>query len=286
MSAGLAVKGRRVMDLLKPLLDAQREEVPPPGVPDAYLGVWRRHLLETPGGRDTDSRVHWLQARHWHADLRIPADRPAFAGITQLAECDDAQLAWLASQQGFCGVTQVSGECCTWHRQVDFQPASGRRDVGRMAFAGECVVETGVEDDYREEWERLPESRGGGAVLELVVEAGELAARRTWLLVAGACFVYVRARPQPLPRKAADLSSLIAAVRPSRAQLLDWLDFEISFGQRAGPDAWRIQRSTLPFREGQAVTAPGAIRRVGHQLALEDAPDRRWLIRDWSLEGL
>lgn len=286
MSGGLAAKGRRVMDLLRPMLDAQREQSPPPGVPDAYLGVWRRRLLETPQGRDTDSRVHWLQTRHWHADLRLPPDRPDFAGVTRLAECDDAQLAWLARQQGFCGVTQVTGERCAWHRQADFQPATGRRDAGHMAWEAERLVETGAEDDYQEVWERLPESEGGTAALELVVEAGELPARRTWLLVAGACFVYVRDRPQALPRKAADLSSLIVSARPSRGQLLDWLDFEISFGRRGGAEPWRIQCSTLPYREGQTLTAPGAIRRLGHQLAVEDEPDRRWMIRDWGVEGL
>lgn len=281
-----AAKGKRVMDLLRPMLDAQREATPTPGVPDDYLGVWRRSLLETPRVRDTASHVHWLQTRHWHADLRIPADRPDFAGVTCLAECDPEQLAWLARQQGFCGVTQVSGEHCAWHRQADYQPATGRRDLGRMAFAGDRLEETGAEADYREIWERLPEGQGGTAALELVVEAGGLPARRTWLLVAGACFIYVRDRARPLPRKAANLARLVASVRPSRAQVLEWLDFEISFGRRDGATPWRIDHSTLPYREGQAVTAPNAIRRVGYQLAVELEPDRRWMIRDWSLDSL
>jgi len=274
--------GTGALTQLKSLLQPGRRDVMPHGVPDAYLGVWQRRLLQTPQGRDTDSRVFWLQTRHWHADLRIPPGRPDFSGVTRRAECDDSQLAWLATQQGFCGVTQVEGDLCTWHRRMDFQPASGSRDIGRMAFDGERVVETGVEADHLETWERLPQSRGGTAALELVTEAGELPQRPAWLLVAGDCFIHVRGRAHPLPA-AADLSGLITHTRATRAQRLDWLDVEISFGHRSGTAPWRIEHSTLPFREGQTLTRPGAIQRRDPQLAVEGDNARRWMILDWSL---
>lgn len=264
-----------------PLPPADPGERPPP-VPAPYLGVWRRSLLRTPQQQDTVSRVFWLQTTHWHADLRIPPGRPDFSGVASLAECDDAQLAWLATQQGFCGVTQVDDDRCTWHRLTDFQPASGSRDIGRMVFDGERVIETGVEANYLEIWERLPESRGGTAALELVAEDGKPPVRPAWLLVAGECFVYVRGRGRPLPA-AGDLASLIAQMRPSREQLLDWLDVELSFGRRSGPAAWRIDHSTLPFREGQAVIRPGTLQRRGHALVVEGENTRRWRILDCDL---
>ena len=254
----------------------------PAPVPSTYLGVWRRSLLETAELRDERSHVFWLQTPHWHADLRLPAGRPDFSGVSCLAECDDTQLSWLARQQGFCGVTQVDGDLCTWHRQMDFQPANGSRDIGRMVFDGERVTETGVEADYVEVWERLQPSRGGTAALELVVEAGKQPARPTWLLVAGDCFIYVRGRAQPLP-KATDLSRLIARTQPSQSQILDWLNVEISFGYRKGPNPWRIEHSTLPFREETTLTRPGAIQRLGYQIAIEGSNERRWRILDWSL---
>lgn len=257
---------------------------PPAAVPDAYLGTWRRDLLETAFGRDTHSRVYWLQTPRWHADLRIPANRPDFSGIASLAECDAAQLSWLATQQGFCGVTQVDGEYCTWHRQVDFQPATGYRDIGRMAFDGERVIETGVETNYLEVWQRLPQSRGGTAALELVAEGGAPPLRPAWLLVAGDCFIYVRGRTRPLPR-AADLPSLIARPHATRKQWLDWLDIEISFGHRSGPVPWRIEHSTLPFREGQCLARPGTLQRQGYQIAVEGNGERRWRILNWSLDA-
>ncbi len=81
-------------------------------VPNHYRGVWVRKLLETPQQRDESTFVRWLQTSVWHADVRIPASSPAAA----------AQLR-LASQQGFCGVTQVAqqaqGEVCSWHRRSD-----------------------------------------------------------------------------------------------------------------------------------------------------------------------
>jgi hypothetical protein len=256
----------------------------PAPVPVCYLGVWRRLLLETAGERDERSRVMWLQTPRWHADLRIPAERPDFSGTDSLADCDEGQLSWLARQQGFCGMTQVEEARCTWHRQMDFQPADGSRDIGRMAFDGERLIETGVESDYLEIWERLPQSRGGTAALELVVEHGALPPQPTWLLVAGDCFMFVRGRAHPLPN-ADDLSSLIDQARPSRAQWLDWLNVEISFGHRTGPVPWRIDHSTLPFREGKTVTLPGAIQRRGHQVAIEGSNERRWMILDWSLDA-
>ena len=251
-------------------------------MPDAYLGVWNRTLLETASGRDERSQVWWLQTPRWHADLRIPAGRPDFSGVSSLAVCDDTQLAWLATQQGFCGVTQVDGNDCTWHRQLDFQPANGSRDIGHMAFDGERVIETGVDADYLEIWERLPQSRGVTAALELVVEHGELPSRPAWLFVAGDCFMFVRGRAHALP-SAVDLPDLIARTRPSRVQLLDWLNVEISFGHRSGATPWRIEHSTLPFREGKTLTLAGAIQRRGHQVAVEGSNERRWMILDWSL---
>jgi len=267
---------------LAPLAGSLDTAVLPAPVPGAYLGVWRRSLLETAELRDERSHVFWLQTPHWHADLRIPAGRPDFSGVSCLAECNESQLAWLARQQGFCGVTQVDGDRCTWHRQMDFQPANGSRDIGRMVFDGERVTETGIEADYLEIWERLPPSRGGTAALELVVEAGERPARPTWLLVAGDCFMYVRGRAQPLPA-ATDLSRLIARTQPSHSQVLDWLDVEISFGYRKGPTPWRIEHSTLPFREETFLTRPSAIQRLGYQIAVEGSNERRWRILDWSL---
>jgi len=253
-------------------------------VPDRYLGVWQRRVLEQEACLDTRSQVLWLQTARWHADLRIPPDRPDFSGIGGLEDCDDDRLAWLATQQGFCGITEVSGARCQWHRRVDFQPDSGRRDLGQMAFNGDRLIEVGGEADYLEVWQRLPDGKGGSVVLGLADASDRPPARRTWLLIAGQWFAYVRARAGVLPA-AASLSELIALRRPSHGQLLDWLDFEISFGRRDGAEPWRIEHSTLPFREGDSLFQAGPPQRLGPGIAV-DGDQARWEILEWDLGRL
>lgn len=127
-------------------------------VPVAYQGVWRRILLETPQGRDADSRVYWLQTRHWHADLRVPAGRPDFTRIQSLSQCTSVHLQWLLRQEGFAGITQIDGELCEWHRRMDYR-SDTFRDIGCMRFCECFLEELGVERQYREEWQQEGEMR-------------------------------------------------------------------------------------------------------------------------------
>jgi hypothetical protein len=230
-------------------------DAPYAAVPAAYLGVWQRTLLEAPGrAPDTTSTVFWLQTAHWHGDLRLPAQRPAFFGCRGVADCTPAQRRWLASQQGFAGITEVSAvpgagddtTFCQWHRQVDFQPARPHRDFGRMVFSngGATVDEYGVDADYRETWVRLPQSTGASGAWRSEPDTagpfGEL------LLVAGTCFFFLRDRRAPLPA----VDDLQAVANRSDGALL--LDMELSFGHwNAAAGTGTILHSTLPWREGQ-----------------------------------
>jgi hypothetical protein len=184
-----------------------------------------------------------LQTSLWHADLRLPCRRPDFSVSRELAECSPAQQRWLATQQGFCGVTEVRDDICQWHRYGDFHAPAGCRDIGRMLFHrdGNTVEEYGIEADYHETWQRLPESVGPTAAW---ISAATALSRL--LLVAGDCFFLVRPRKRPLPRG----RSLAATLQDGP----DCLDFELSFGRiRGAGSAWRILHSTLPWREGASV---------------------------------
>ena len=49
---------------------------------------------------------------------------------------------------------------------------------------------------------------------------------------------------------AESISAAIDYYQPSKEVLLDWLDFEISFGEIIDKNHGGITHSTLPFREG------------------------------------
>jgi hypothetical protein len=224
-----------------------REAVLPP----ACIGVWRRTLLRTPALEDTASTVYWLQTSRWHADIRIPADRPPMTGKSALDALTREELRALARQQGFCGVTEVEADICRWHRRVDFQPPSGFDDVGRMAFeSADRCLEYGVEQDYVEIWERLPGSTGETLALELP------GARPLRLLRAGDYAMCVRGRLDPLPQ-AANLVALAAGADDATLRRL--LDFEISFAARDPDGRWEVRHSTLPWREGAPLEGADAL---------------------------
>ena len=213
-------------------------------VPDAYLGVWKRTLLRTPDFEDTTSEVYWLQTSRWHGDIRVRTDRPALADRGSLAACARDELLALAKHQGFCGVTTVEGDVCRWHRRVDFQPPSGFNDVGRMVFESpDRSLEYGIEQDYFEIWERLPQSIG-----PTMAVTRDDAGRAVHLLRTGHCVMRIRPRAQTLP-PAANLAAL--AVDCDDATLRDWLDFEISFARLDDDGSATILRSTFPWLEGQ-----------------------------------
>ena len=66
------------------------------------------------------------------------------------------------------------------------------------------------------------------------------------LLGAGVYVMAVRPRLAPLPL-AADLATFAAG---NELVLRQALDFELSFGRRITPDAWKIELSTLPWQQG------------------------------------
>jgi hypothetical protein len=214
-------------------------------VPEAYVGLWQRTLLRAAGREDTTTRVYWLQTSNWHADIRVPSDRPVLSGHFGLAALSAEEMRALARQQGFAGITEVEGDICRWHRRFDYQPPSGFNDVGRMQFDGpDRLLEHGVEQDYFEIWERVADA-GASHVLK-----SDDGARRTLLqLSLGPWVMFVRPRGAALGR-AVGLDQLVGSANDSERIAL--LDFEISFGRLdESTNSWRIELSTLPWMEGK-----------------------------------
>jgi len=236
----------------------------------AYLrGVWQRRLLRVPSQPDdTATTVFWVQAARWHGDIRIPTGRPDFKGLDSLNQCNDAQLAWLKTQQGFAGVTTFdpATRATQWHRQIDFQPPALWPDAGYAKFEDEVLVETGIHTDYMEHWHHVPGSGYGCAVFRCLDRRVQ-----SLMLVAGSQVLLLRSRDL-----AFDLEGWSKGDR-LRAQL----DFEISHGVR-NKSGWQILHSTLPWREMKQVSIFMNEQSDGSVVMNIDGVSSRWEVLEWS----
>jgi hypothetical protein len=206
-------------------------------------GVWQRDWIQRRGGaHDAGVTVRYVQTPSVFGDVRIRVDRPERSSATSWADLSDDQLAALTRQNGFAGFTTVDGANATWHHEIDFQPAGGDADIGRIEPAGDRhMFEHALDGSYVESWSAL--DPGGGRFLAVrVVRGGRV---EQLLAVAGAHFVYARARATALPA-GASISDVIRDNHPTREAIIGYLDCEISYGAVAG---WQIEHSTLPWRE-------------------------------------
>jgi hypothetical protein len=189
----------------------------------------------------------------------------------------------LTRQQAFCGLTEVGlqgeHEICTWRRLWDFHPPGLHPDAGRMQFDGpDRLVETGVHGDYLEIWDRLRDSTGRQAVLELA--APDRAGTTVLLLVAGVYMMRVQSRhtPWPADTKCSDTLNEVTLRHPALAPAL--MQFEVSFG-RLQHARWAIERSTLPAYEGKELEC--AISRISASEAVARGQygHTHWKILEW-----
>jgi hypothetical protein len=211
---------------------------------DQLGGLWRRSLIRLPDGtEDRTTEVHWLQGPSCYADLRQPAERPSFAGVTCLRDCGPDHLAWMARQEGFAGRLVQAGDFFEWEREIDFQPPSATPDAGRLWLEDGMMKEEGRDNPYLEHWHSCPAGEPSAA-LTLVEDATGVTAA---LVVVGSVFMFARARATVLP-VGATLSDLLAEA-PDATAAQNLLDCEISLGA-VEDGQFLVQRSTLPFREG------------------------------------
>jgi hypothetical protein len=217
-------------------------------IPGWLRGVWTRDWIERRGARTDLFEIHYLQTPTAFGDMRVPRDRPSFAHASSFADLSDAELMLLAKQRGFAGHTTSVGDIATWHHEIDFQPADTSADAGRLELIDDSHMrEHALDSSYVEAWRSL--STGDGRFLTLSEERG--GRTRRVLLVAGDRFLYVRNREHDLPA-AESIDSLVRATKPSRAQIIEYLDCEFSYGRvRGRTSPWTIEQSTIPWREGK-----------------------------------
>jgi len=261
------------------------------GVPDHYVGLWRRLSLDDGAGRvDCSSEVYWLQTHGLYADLRVPMPRPPFGRGVPLQAMTPVQRQWLATQEGFAGTLEVQGGRCTWHRTLDYQPPGPVPDTGETRFEDDgLLVEEGVHTPYREVWQRLDTGPDVLAMqlLDEVRADGQRRARRGIWVAVGEYFIHALDRTSSL-RATATLADLLTMRGPESGA--PFLDCEISFGLRAGGRRpWEVCLSTLPAREGAGLVDPLRPPRVDNsgicvqRIATPEGPlTRRWIVRELS----
>lgn len=235
-------------------------------------GAWQRDWISRHGGpRDASMAVRYVQTPSVFADLRVPAERAALDGASSFDELSDDQLLVLARQNGFAGYTTMDGANATWHHEIDFQPADGGADIGRIERVTEhSMFEHALDGSYVEAWSRL--GRGEDRFFAVRVARGDRVEQV--LSVAGDHFVYARARAGVLPA-ARSLADAITESHATREVIIGFVDCEISFGTTHG---WRVERSTLPWREGKRLAFADriAIAADGGPVARDPAAGEVW----------
>lgn len=223
----------------------------PPRAPDWLAGLWRRDAIIFPDGtEDRTTRVFWGQTHSLYVDLRIPADRPQARGRRSFTDFTLDELFRLADQKGFAGHVVMDGDLCSWVRYIDYRPNTGRPDSGRLRLEGETLYEEGdptsvLASAYREIYHRERQANRRSVALRRLSPDGDAV-----LVLIDDRFLFARGRSTELPA-AETLRDLVLAAGEDRAKIHAYLDCEISSGGTEGGDAWTIQSSTLPFREGR-----------------------------------
>lgn len=268
---------------------------PSTSVPTDYRGVWVRTLLQTPPAfgdgapqADTTTWARWLQTSLWHADLRVPAAAMVARSGLPLTAMSPHQLAALSHQTAFVGCTRVDahpeGELCTWLRRCDYHPPAQQPDAAWMLFdAPDRVIRIGVHVEATEVWQRLPDSVGPYRCLAGLDAAGQDDGRR--LLQAGAHLALLRGRQRPWPRGLRPGDGLLDVLLHQPHAAPDWLDHELSFGRLDG-SRWRVERSTLPQREG--LSRAWRLQRDADADVAEltlDGESSRWRVLEWTDDG-
>lgn len=235
--------------------------------PGPLAGLWRRLLLSRPGEAvDTLTRVDWLQGPALYVDLRQPVGFARGIKARCLADLTLPEAMALAMQEGFAGRLRVDGDEAEWLRSIDFRPCP-LGDRGRLEAHGNLLIEHGIEARYIEHWQREPvagEPVSGAALFRSEVDDVPVI-----LVRHGQRFGYARGRRVPL-RSGESLPARLAQAGPEEARAL--VDCEIALGTVTAA-GWRIERSTLPWREGALLLEAGATIQAARLAVADLAPD-------------
>jgi len=223
--------------------------------PESLRGLWQREIITYPDGHtDSSLRIYWMQAQNLYADFRIPFNFAPFRPDACLADLSPAEMVELARLGGFAGRIILDKSECRWIRVIDWQPYSGIPDVAQLSLEGPDLVEEGGACRGHQIWRR----RTSPQVSVFGLELRDAADGRDGFLVALAGrFIYARGRRGPL-NPASGLAELLTACGGDRDAARALFDAEVSYGVIDRQGAWRIELSTLPWRNGDALLSSSA----------------------------
>lgn len=212
--------------------------------PAWFRGAWKREWSKEKNEAPTETRiVRDLQTPTIFGSVRIGLDRPPMTAAS-FDDLDDAQLKILLDQKGFAGTASFKGDVAVWDREIDFRPPNSVDTARLKPQSPTTVLEEGF-DGSSELWWSM--STGDGKYLGIKIVNGKRT--EAILTIVGDHFIYARNRRRDLP-KAESLTAL--AVNATRAELIELLDCELSYGTiRSGRVPWEVHFSTLPWREGK-----------------------------------
>lgn len=246
-------------------------------IPEQLIGVWRRERITFADGLvDDTTRVLWLQTASGVADLRIPAERSKI-WAPSLAACSERDLLLLAEQDCFAAKTLFDPsaypyQTALWPPALDFlrfQPSITFPEDGWLEWYddGATMIERAPSGAYVEVWK--------------LCEVPDLAAHLTRrdndcveaIYLVGNHVAYLRG-----VRHAPTTGTLIDLASGDIERLRALLDCEFSYGVQESGGSWRIELSTLPWREGEILDV-GWIRDLsGAASTVRDPAGRAWAL--------
>ena len=259
--------------------------------PGWLIGVWVRKAMWLEGAEPDDStRVFYVQTPTLFGDIRIPESRPDIPNANALDDLHDTELKNLAAQEGFAGYVEAEDDIVTWQREIDFQPPTGIPDMGQCTLDKPYMIEKGIHLDYTERWQQIDD--GNGQFLAMQIDGDEGGHANQILVVAGDHFLYARGRKKAL-ESAKSLYHLLQLRGFNRERLIRYLDCEFSYGLvRGGRTPWEIYLSTLPFKEGKRLFAPGEMEVLPdlrvvyqHSRSIGSTAKQQWIISTNTLSS-
>ena len=161
--------------------------------------------------------------------MRISPKRPNLrqANFSTLTQSDFISL---SKQQGFSGVAEFEEGYCRWIRYIDYQPPQATEDIGLLHWEDDILIEEGVDQSYRDEWQKIDDGDGDYTALILTYnrETYPTANWKASLVIAGNYFIYTENRAIALPL-AASLTDCLKSSTDLQKHI-DYLSCEISFG--------------------------------------------------------